>query len=214
MNKKFAVISSTGASVVNAVYKNTERAKFNIDLIIVDRECGALSFAKDNNIYYEIAEGDGASEISSSINKILKNNKIDYAYLFYTRLLKGSVIDDYAGRIINFHPSLLPACPGLHGFEDTIKSGALMAGSTVHFVDSGIDTGQQIQQTFTPISGKNINRLRHVIFAQQCASLFYLHKKIVNDSLHTPDDGEISLHQGFIPNIDSESFSLYSQLVG
>ena len=45
-------------------------------------------------------------------------------------------------QVINFHPSILPACPGMNGFEDTIESGAMHVGSTVHFVDTGIDTGK------------------------------------------------------------------------
>ncbi len=200
--------------MVNAVYKNTDRSDFDIDLMIVDRECGALDFAEENKIKCMIANGVDRDSISSDIYKILNENSIDYVYLFYTRLLRGKLIDSYSGRMINFHPSLLPACPGLHGFEDSLRSGALLIGSTVHFVDAGIDTGAQIQQTFTPVNGNDIIRLRHIIFAQQCASLYFVHRKLVNSEAIIADTSEFSLSQGFIPNIDDEALRLYKKLLG
>jgi phosphoribosylglycinamide formyltransferase-1 len=68
---------------------------------------------------------------------------------------------------------LLPANPGLHGFEDSIKSGALIIGSTVHFINSGMDTGPQIMQAACSLHHGSINLVaqRHLVFAQQVASL-------------------------------------------
>lgn len=199
---------------MSAVYKNTERSDFDIDLMIVDRECGALNFAKENKIKSVMAAGLDGGSISLSINDILNENRIDYVYLFYTRLLKGGLIDNYSGRIINFHPSLLPACPGLHGFRDSLSSGALLIGSTVHFIDAGVDTGRQIQQTFTPVNGMDIIKLRHIIFAQQCASLYFVHRNLMNNDTVISDASEFSLAQGFIPNIDDEALHLYKKLLG
>lgn len=211
MSRRFAVISSTGASVIKTVYANTKRSEFDLDLIVVDRECGAVDFARDSNIELAVVGQGGDRLISDEILEILDKKNIDYVYVFYTRLLKGNLLDKYAGRIINFHPSLLPACPGLHGFEDTLRSGAMLAGSTAHYVDSGMDTGQIILQAFTPA---NTNELRHVIFSQQVATLYAIHRKLVNDvSLVGGNSVGFELAQGFLPNIDAESLSLYQAVL-
>lgn len=210
MSKKFAVISSTGASVVKTVYAKTNRSEFDLDLIIVDRECGAKEFALNSNIDLVTIGSDDKELISDAILSALLENEIDYVYVFYTRLLKGGILKEYSERIINFHPSLLPACPGLHGFEDTLNSGAMLVGSTAHFLDSGIDTGKIILQTFASVHGTKPSYLRHVIFSQQCASLYAIHKRLAND-MPLMDFGSRAndLAQGFLPNLDADSLSLY-----
>ena len=214
MSKRFAVISSTGASVVKTVYAKTSRSIFNLDLIIVDRECGAKEFGKKNNIRTEMINEAEKNLFSDEILLVLEREKIDYVYLFFTRILKGNLLKNYDERIINFHPSLLPACPGLNGFEDTLKSGAMLVGSTAHFVDSGIDTGKIILQGFASLHSIHSAQLRHVIFSQQCASLYQIHKKLANDiPLFDVKSLTSELGQGFLPNLDSDSLSLYRTIL-
>jgi phosphoribosylglycinamide formyltransferase 1 len=64
----------------------------------------------------------------------------------YTRVVKSPLLRAFAGRIMNVHPSLLPAFPGLRAWEQALKSGAKETGCTVHFVDEGVDTGPIIMQ--------------------------------------------------------------------
>ena len=64
----------------------------------------------------------------------------------FMRILPPSVIEAYRGRIINVHPSLLPAFPGAHAVADALAAGAQVTGATVHFVDEGVDTGPVIEQ--------------------------------------------------------------------
>ena len=64
----------------------------------------------------------------------------------YMRLLTPSFVEGWAGRILNIHPSLLPDFPGAHAHRDVIAAGAKKSGCTVHFVDSGMDTGPIIAQ--------------------------------------------------------------------
>lgn len=64
----------------------------------------------------------------------------------FMRLLKGPVLKAYAGRIMNIHPSLLPAFPGLNAQLQAFDYGVRIAGCTVHYVDSGTDTGPVIIQ--------------------------------------------------------------------
>ncbi|HET9451429.1 MAG TPA: phosphoribosylglycinamide formyltransferase [Aggregicoccus sp.] len=69
----------------------------------------------------------------------------------FMRLLGKAFIDAYAGRILNVHPSLLPSFPGLHAQAQALQRGVKVAGCTVHFVDSGTDTGPIIAQAAVPV---------------------------------------------------------------
>ncbi|MEC0260107.1 Phosphoribosylglycinamide formyltransferase [Paenibacillus sp. GM2FR] len=64
----------------------------------------------------------------------------------YMRLLSPSFVEFYSGRIINIHPSLLPAFPGKDAIGQALDYGVKMTGVTVHFVDGGMDTGPVIAQ--------------------------------------------------------------------
>ena len=62
------------------------------------------------------------------------------------RLIGEPAITRFAGRIINTHPALLPQFPGAHAVRDALAAGATITGSTVHFIDAGMDTGPVIVQ--------------------------------------------------------------------
>jgi len=64
----------------------------------------------------------------------------------FMKVLGGAVIDRFAGRIVNTHPALLPAFPGAHAVADALAYGVKVTGTTVHFVDEGVDTGPVIAQ--------------------------------------------------------------------
>ena len=69
----------------------------------------------------------------------------------YMALLTGAFLDRFPQRVVNVHPSLLPAFPGLRPIEDAIAYGAKVTGVTVHFVDEGVDSGAVIAQRAIPI---------------------------------------------------------------
>jgi len=69
----------------------------------------------------------------------------------YMRVLKLPILRTFAGRIINVHPSLLPAFPGLCAWEQALKHGVKVTGCTVHFVDEGVDSGPIILQQPVPV---------------------------------------------------------------
>src|SRR5207248_8421 len=64
----------------------------------------------------------------------------------YMQLLSAPFLERFPGRILNVHPSLLPAFPGAHAVEDALAHGVKVTGATVHFVDEGIDTGPIVFQ--------------------------------------------------------------------
>ncbi len=69
----------------------------------------------------------------------------------YMRLLSGTFIQRYEGKMINIHPSLLPLFPGLHTHQRAIDAGVRVAGCTVHFVTEGMDEGPIIGQAAVPV---------------------------------------------------------------
>jgi len=64
----------------------------------------------------------------------------------YLQLLTGDFLEQFPGRVVNVHPSLLPAFPGLHAVEQALSAGVAETGATVHLVDAGIDTGPVLVQ--------------------------------------------------------------------
>lgn len=69
----------------------------------------------------------------------------------FMRLLATQFVRTWSGRILNIHPSLLPAFPGLHAVRQALDAKVAQTGCTVHFVDEGIDTGPIIAQEAVPI---------------------------------------------------------------
>lgn len=69
----------------------------------------------------------------------------------YMRLLTAGFVAHFAGRLLNIHPSLLPAFPGLHPHRQALDHGVRVSGATVHFVDEGVDTGPIVLQAAVPV---------------------------------------------------------------
>ena len=69
----------------------------------------------------------------------------------FMELLSSAFVRRFEGRILNVHPSLLPAFPGLHPIEQAVASGVKVTGVTVHFVDEGVDTGPIVLQEAFPL---------------------------------------------------------------
>ncbi|MED5016816.1 phosphoribosylglycinamide formyltransferase [Paenibacillus chibensis] len=82
----------------------------------------------------------------------------------YMRLLTPVIVQQYAGRLINIHPSLLPAFPGKDAIGQALAYGVKLSGVTVHFVDEGMDTGPIIaQRALEVISGANAESFANAV---------------------------------------------------
>jgi phosphoribosylglycinamide formyltransferase 1 len=69
----------------------------------------------------------------------------------YLHLLTRAFLERFPGRVVNVHPSLLPAFPGLHPIEEALAAGVETTGVTVHLVDEGIDSGPVLRQEVVPV---------------------------------------------------------------
>jgi phosphoribosylglycinamide formyltransferase-1 len=77
----------------------------------------------------------------------LRSHQVDLLVLAgFMRVLGDEVLAAFPGRVVNIHPTLLPAFPGVHAHKQTSDYGVKIAGCTVHFVDGGVDTGPIIAQ--------------------------------------------------------------------
>lgn len=79
----------------------------------------------------------------------------------FMRLLGPPVLERFAGRVVNTHPSLLPAFPGAHAVADALAYGVRITGVTVHLVDEGVDTGPVVAQAAVPVEPGDTEQRLH-----------------------------------------------------
>lgn len=98
------------------------------------------------------SEGGSERGFEAAALEALERARIDYVLLAgFMRLLSGGFVRAYEGRILNIHPSLLPAFPGLHAVRRALAAGVRETGCTVHLVDEGVDSGPILLQRRVPV---------------------------------------------------------------
>jgi len=98
----------------------------------------------------------------------LREHKVDIVCLAgYMRLLSGYFIEAYRHRILNIHPSLLPAFPGLAAHKQVLEHGVKWTGCTVHFVDETLDGGPIIAQRIVPVLDEDTEETLSVRILEQ-----------------------------------------------
>ena len=91
-------------------------------------------------------------ELETQMVKILQEAGVELVVLAgYMRVVKTPLLAAFAWKMLNVHPSLLPAFPGLHAWEQALNYGVRVAGCTVHFVNEGVDAGPIILQQAVPV---------------------------------------------------------------
>ncbi|MBV8808574.1 MAG: phosphoribosylglycinamide formyltransferase [Acidobacteriaceae bacterium] len=96
--------------------------------------------------------GQDRAAFDAQVADLLQQNRVDLICLAgYMRLLSGEFISKFSGRILNIHPSLLPAFPGLDAQHQALVHGVKITGCTVHFVDENLDSGPIVLQSSVPV---------------------------------------------------------------
>ena len=147
---RIAVGVSGAGSNLRALHVAAARGELGVEIVLVfaDRQCPALDWAAEEGIDTALVPGGNDDALAD----VLGGAAADIVVLAgYMRLVGPRVVDAYRGRILNTHPSLLPAFPGATAIGDALAHGAKVTGVTVHIVDETLDGGPIVAQEAVPI---------------------------------------------------------------
>jgi phosphoribosylglycinamide formyltransferase 1 len=160
MNKvRIGVLASGRGSNLQAVIDNIENNSLAAEVAVVisdQADAYALERARKHNIAAVHVSAKGykgkREEYDALLAGELQRHGVDLVCLAgFMRIITPVLIKAFPNRILNIHPALLPAFPGLHVQKAALEHGVKFSGCTVHFVDEGMDTGPIIIQAVVPV---------------------------------------------------------------
>jgi phosphoribosylglycinamide formyltransferase-1 len=182
---RFVIIASTGGAVVNECLRNP-RFKPLIHSVVCDRECGAADKARSHGLPVEVFAELDSERFCDLLLGYLKAHAIDCVLSFYTSFYSEKIRRAYPDRIVNFHPTLLPAFKGNDAWEYVKAYGVRFAGSTVEFIHERMDEGKIILQAAAPWDAtRSAEFMRHRVFVQQCKSLLQVSRWLADGRIGT-----------------------------
>ncbi len=157
---KLGVLGSGSGSNMQAILDAIEHGTLDAEIVLVlsdNPDAYILERARRAGIPTEVIDCHGyktrfpdASQMD--VARRLKSLGVDLVCLAgFMRIVKQPMLDVFPNRILNIHPSLLPAYPGLMAWTQAVDDGATESGCTVHYVDAGMDTGPVILQAKVPV---------------------------------------------------------------
>ena len=167
---RLGVLGSGQGSNFEAIQKQIDQGKLHAETAVVVSDIATapiLDLARRRGIKaLFIPPGRFRTKLEpqaeEAIVEILKAARVDLVVLAgFMRLLKEPMLSAFPRRIINIHPSLLPKFPGIEAWKQALASGEKMTGCTVHYVDSGMDSGEIIAQRTVPILPGDTERSLH-----------------------------------------------------
>ena len=153
--KTAVFISGTGSNLKNIIkFSKTKKSPISIDLIVSSTYLAkGLKYANQHNIKKKIFNFKNYKEAEKNIFMLLKKEKIKFICLAgFMKILSKEFIKKFDGKIINIHPSLLPKYKGLNTHIRAIRNKDKLAGCTVHYVSTKLDSGKVILQKKIKIS--------------------------------------------------------------
>jgi phosphoribosylglycinamide formyltransferase 1 len=154
---RLGILLSGRGSNFEAIARNVREGQLDCEIGFVfsnRSNAPGLALAKKFGLPYGSLESKGADRetFDRQVAELLKSHNIDWVCLAgYMRLLSGTFVAQFAGRILNIHPSLLPAFPGLDAQYQALVHGVKIAGCTVHLVDENVDSGPILIQASVPV---------------------------------------------------------------
>jgi phosphoribosylglycinamide formyltransferase-1 len=181
------LISGRGSNfeaISNAI--NQGKLDAEIAIVISNRASAAgLELARERGIPLRVIPSQGfeRERYDAMLVEELRTHKVDLVCLAgFMRLLSSSFVQAFPNRVINIHPSLLPAFTGLDAQKQALDYGVKIAGCTVHFVDEFLDEGPIILQSAVPVlDNDSVSSLSARILAQEHATYWRAIQAIVQD---------------------------------
>lgn len=151
---RLAVLASGSGSICDAMLQ----AEVGVQLVVVDRPCGAIDVAAAHGVtsVHHERTSYGADfdrdAYTRQLVQLLREHGIDLVIMAgWGTILGQPMFDTYAGHIVNTHPALLPSFPGWHGVEDAMAYGVKVTGCTVHVATLDVDAGPILAQEAVPV---------------------------------------------------------------
>ncbi len=159
MQRRVAVLASGRGSNMAALIAAADTRRFPARVVLAlsnQLEAPALAHARDQGIAAVAIDhrlfGRDREAHERAIQAALEENRVELVCLAgYMRLLTPWLVERWAGRMLNIHPSLLPAFPGLHTHERALAAGCRLHGCTVHLVTAAMDAGPILAQAAVPV---------------------------------------------------------------
>jgi phosphoribosylglycinamide formyltransferase 1 len=170
MKLRLGVLGSGKGSNFQAIMEIIREGRLEAEMrmVISDvQQAGVLNLARKFNVpSHYVPPGKFRTklepEIERKIVRILQDAEVELVILAgFMRVLKEPMLNAFAGRIINIHPSLLPKFRGLEAWTQALKANEQVTGCTVHYVDAGVDTGKILAQKSVPILPNDTPELLH-----------------------------------------------------
>lgn len=141
------VLVSGSGTLLQAILDNQD-SRYRVSRVIADVSCAALERAERAGVETRVVElGADRAAWNVTLADVIAETSPDLVVSAgFMKILGAGVLDRFGGRIINTHPALLPSFPGAHAVRDALAYGVKVTGSSVHFVDAGVDTGEIIAQ--------------------------------------------------------------------
>ena len=145
MSGRIAVAVSGAGSNLRALQAAAVRGELGgeIVLVVADRPCPAIDWAAEQGLATAVIPDGADAALAARLDDAAPDVIVLAGYM---RLIGPTVLAAHAGRILNTHPSLLPAFPGSHAVRDALAHGAAVTGATVHLVDATLDGGPIVAQ--------------------------------------------------------------------
>lgn len=155
---RLGVLASGSGSNLQSIIDRCADGSIDAEIVLVLSNvpgAGALIRAENAGIATALIDHRTYAErtdFDRAVVSALQSSGVDLVVLAgFMRIITAPFIDAFPERIINIHPALLPAFPGLHVQKKALDAGVRFSGCTVHFVDGGVDTGPIIIQAVVPI---------------------------------------------------------------
>lgn len=206
---RIVIVASTAGSVMSEALRNPF-FKNVVHSVVTDRRCAALERARGHGVRASMIRTKRRADFCRRLRAYLDEHRIDYVFSFSTGFYAPSLRTAYRDRIVNFHPSLLPAFKGLDAFIDAYNRGARFLGCTVELVDERMDEGKIILQAARPLDPTaDIRVLRHAVFVLTCKATLQTARWLSDRRVHVVGrtvriDGARFTGHDFSPALDFE----------